>query len=395
MIYAIKYIIMTDRNLLMANNIAQKIKEFGGRAYFVGGYVRDSVMGLANKDIDIEIHGVEINSLAKILDSLGEVMRMGASFEIFKLRHYDLDIALPLDIYGGERKAALRRDFTVNALMQDILTGEILDFFGGLDDIDSRIIKQVSSKSFQDDPLRVLRAARFAACLDFKIDDETKKFASRVSLDSLASERVFNEIERALLKAVRPSIFFESLREMWQINYWLSELENVKDFELLATVAKIRENASEKLYFMMSALCLEIDECENFLTRLTSEDKLIKYVLNMRDLTEKIKLADNENDYMKIFDESICPNDLLLISRLLVNESKYNELENFLELYNSRMNEPYLMGRDLIESGVKPGALMGDALKFAHKLRLAGINKDGQLIQTLKFIREKAEKFND
>ena len=88
--------------------------------------------------------------------------------------------------------------------------------------------------------------------------------------------------------------------------------------------------------------------------------------------------------------------DLLLFSRLIdENDSKYNERENFLELYNSRMNEPYLMGRDLIESGIKPGALMGEALKFAHELRLAGLNKNEQLTRTLKFIREKAKKFND
>lgn len=385
---------MTNKNFLMANNIAQKVKEFGGRAYFVGGYVRDSVMGLANKDIDIEIHGLEIESLAEILDSLGEVMRMGASFEILKLRHYDLDIALPVDIYGGEYKAALRRDFTVNALMQDILTGEILDFFGGLNDIDSRIIKQVSYKSFQDDPLRVFRAARFAACLDFKIDSETKKFASRVRLDSLASERVFNEIERALIKSSRPSIFFESLREMQQINYWLGELERAKNFDIIDNAAKLRDKADGKIYFMMSALCLDIESPGKFLTRLTSEDKLIKYVLNMIDLTSKINFADNEYNYMKIFDESICPGDLLLLSRLLVDDSKYNELENFLALYNSRMSQPYLMGRDLIESGIKPGALMGLALGFAHNLRLAGINKDGQLLRTLEFIREKAEKFS-
>ena len=89
---------------------------------------------------------------------------------------------------------------------------------------------------------------------------------------------------------------------MQQVNYWLPE---IKKFKFIDNAAKLRDNASEKIYFMMSALCLEIDECEKFLTRLTSEDKLIKYVLNMRALTGKIKLADNDINYMKIFDESI------------------------------------------------------------------------------------------
>ena len=347
--------------------------------------MRDKIMNLANKDIDIEVHGVEAGTLAEILDSLGELLTMGASFEIMKLRHYDLDIALPVDLYGGEYKAALRRDFTVNALMQDVLTGEILDFFGGIGDIESRTIKQVSEKTFTADPLRVLRAARFAACLDFDIDSETKKFASLVNIESLPSERVINELSRALLKSVRPSKFFESLQEMSQANYYFP---GIKNFELINSAAEIRDSAQEKLYFMTAALCAEVDSPEKFLTRLTSEEKLIKYVLNMCELVKKINFAVSEHDYMKIFDESICGSDLLLLSRIIYGDSGMDAREKFFALYNSRMGEPYIMGRDLIINGVKPGALMGGALKFAHSLRLEGVNKSEQLTRTLEFLRE-------
>ena len=142
---------MTDKNIEMAHKIASAVQQAGGRTYFVGGYVRDLLLGRDNKDIDIEVHGISVQNLERILDTLGERLTMGVSFGIMGLRHYDLDIAMPrsetatgcghkdfeifVDPFIGEAKAASRRDFTMNALMQDVLTGEILDFFGGKEDI--------------------------------------------------------------------------------------------------------------------------------------------------------------------------------------------------------------------------------------------------------------------
>ena len=135
---------MADRNMAMARRIAEAVAGAGGRTYYVGGCVRDRLMGLENKDIDIEVHGVTVPALEAILDGLGQRTAMGASFGIMGLRHYDLDIAMPrsekatgrghkdfavfVDPFIGEEKAALRRDFTMNARMQDVLTGEVLDY---------------------------------------------------------------------------------------------------------------------------------------------------------------------------------------------------------------------------------------------------------------------------
>ena len=129
----------------MARQIAAAVAQAGGRAYYVGGFVRDRLLGIDTKDVDMEIHGVPAPALEAILDRLGTRTQMGASFGIYGLRHYDIDIALPrkehlsgrghrdfavfTDPFLGPEKAAMRRDFTVNALMEDVLTGEILDFF--------------------------------------------------------------------------------------------------------------------------------------------------------------------------------------------------------------------------------------------------------------------------
>ena len=126
-------------NEILARKIAEKVSSVGGRAYFVGGFVRDRLLHIENKDIDIEVHGVLPDTLKEILSSVGEVAEFGESFGIFSVKGSGIDIAMPrcetatglghrdfsilVDPFIGTEKAAKRRDFTVNALMEDILTG--------------------------------------------------------------------------------------------------------------------------------------------------------------------------------------------------------------------------------------------------------------------------------
>ena len=171
-----------DKNLEISQRIAQAVSDSGGRVFYVGGYVRDKILHRHSKDIDIEIHGIRESRLKEILDGLGELTQMGASFGILGLRHYSVDIVLPrspgtdeIDPFTGFINAAKRRDFTMNALMEDVLTGEILDFFGGIHDIRDHIIRHVDDSTFLLDPLRVLRAARFSATFGFTVDDGTRE----------------------------------------------------------------------------------------------------------------------------------------------------------------------------------------------------------------------------
>ena len=131
-----------EKDLEMARRMAGTAAERGGRVYFVGGFVRDGVMGRESKDVDIEIHGMTADAVRGMLGEIGPWKEMGASFGVFGLRGYTLDIALPrrgggkgedadIDPFMGRKEAERRRDFTMNAMMQDVLTGEIFDDFGG------------------------------------------------------------------------------------------------------------------------------------------------------------------------------------------------------------------------------------------------------------------------
>ena len=201
--------------------LAETVKQNGGRAMLVGGCVRDALMDLEPKDWDLEIYGVEPQRLREILDSFGKVDAVGEAFTVYKIGR-DLDVALPRrekKIGRGHKgfvvegdpqmscaEAARRRDFTINAIMQDALTGEIVDVYGGRADIENKILRVVSAETFPEDSLRVLRAAQFAARFEFTIDAETREICRSIDLTDLPKERIWCELEKLLLKAEKPSI---------------------------------------------------------------------------------------------------------------------------------------------------------------------------------------------
>ncbi|HAJ74375.1 MAG TPA: tRNA nucleotidyltransferase [Lachnospiraceae bacterium] len=451
---------MENKDLEMAEKIAGRVSKAGGRTFFVGGYVRDLLMNAENKDIDIEIHGITPSVLCEILDSLGERTEMGASFGVFGLSHYNLDIAMPrrehpcgkghkdfeifVDPFLGTKKAAQRRDFTINALMQDVLTGEIIDHFGGMEDLSNGVIRHVNDRTYGEDPLRVLRAAQFAARFGFRIAERTMELSASEDLTALAKERVFGETEKALLKSDTPSVFFKALRDMDQLNDWFPEIKDLIGVEqepefhpegdvwnhtmsVLDAAAKLREKAHEPTYFMMAALCHDLGKtvstqktdgrirsvgheirgveiADVFVRRLTTETKLRKYVCNMVRLHMSPNLLADQNAgkkaFMRMFDRSCDPEDLLLLAKAdRMGQDRETHYEKTEELLTGRLHEfkelmdrPFVQGRDLVGAGMEPGPEMHEALDFAHKLRLAGVPKEDALRQTMANYGKKKDK---
>lgn len=208
-------------------NLASSIRAAGGRALLVGGCVRDLLMGVAPKDWDLEVYGLPPAKLREVLDSFGNVNVVGEAFSVYKLDHY-LDVSIPRrDRKSGKghrgfviegdpdmdpAEAARRRDFTINAIMQNPLTDEIIDPHQGRADLKNGILRAVSADTFAEDSLRVLRAAQFAARFEFKVEPETETLCRDIDLSDLPAERIWGELEKLLLKAQRPSIGFNFLR---------------------------------------------------------------------------------------------------------------------------------------------------------------------------------------
>ena len=187
----------------------------GGRALLVGGAVRDGLLGRQVKDFDLEIHGLSAVRVLELLQKNCEVDAVGMSFGVIKVKHLDLDISLPRKenkTGAGHRgflievspdlsiaEAAARRDFTVNAIMYDPLTCELLDPHGGIKDLGNKILRHVSFH-FTEDPLRVLRGMQFAARMGFDFAPETVKLCSVIDQNELAIERIGTEWEKLLLQ---------------------------------------------------------------------------------------------------------------------------------------------------------------------------------------------------
>lgn len=201
--------------------LSRAVRDAGGRALLVGGCVRDELMGVEPKDWDLEVYGVAPERLREILDQFGPVNVVGEAFTVYKLGH-DLDVSMPRRERKAGRghrafviegdpsmdvaEASRRRDFTINAILKDPLTGEIIDPFGGRSDIDQGVLRAVSAETFGEDSLRVLRAAQFAARFEFRIAPETVELCRTIDLSDLPAERIWGELEKLLLRAQRPSI---------------------------------------------------------------------------------------------------------------------------------------------------------------------------------------------
>jgi tRNA nucleotidyltransferase (CCA-adding enzyme) len=211
-----------DAGLETATAIARTISEAGGRALIVGGWVRDTLMGTPSKDLDLEVYRVPADRLKTLLSRFGSVNTVGESFTVYKVA--GIDVALPrresrtgrghrgFEVIGDPdlpyAEAARRRDFTINAISWDPLTGEYLDPFDGRSDLATRTLRAVDTRTFGDDSLRVLRALQFAARFEFRLNDPTRDLCRGIPLDDLPSERIWGEMEKLLLLAARPSIGF-------------------------------------------------------------------------------------------------------------------------------------------------------------------------------------------
>ena len=179
------------------------LSEKGAKTYYVGGYVRDMILGKENKDIDIEIHYITEEEFLDTCKSFDlDIKLCGQAFGVYKAvidgqdidfsfprtekligtKHTDFEIAV--DPFIGEEEASLRRDFTINALMMDTQTETILDFHQGMKDLEDKIIRHTSDK-FSEGALRVYRAAQFASRFSFAIAPETLELCKKIDVTHL------------------------------------------------------------------------------------------------------------------------------------------------------------------------------------------------------------------
>jgi len=312
-------------SLETARRVAEAVAREGGRALLVGGYVRDRLLGIESKDLDIEVSGLSFEDLERLLSTLGEVIHVGKAFGVFRVKGLNIDFSLPRrdsKVRPGHTgfdvsydpgmtfvEAARRRDLTMNSIGLDPLTLEYLDPHGGRRDLRDRRLRATDPVHFPEDPLRGLRVAGFAARFEMAPDEELKKLCSELDLSELSGERVFVELEKLLLRSERPSIGFELLRETRLLRF-LPEVEAlvgvpqepdwhpegdvwIHTMMVLDEAAKLRTgNASDDLALMYGALAHDFGKPATTRTiggRITSYEHDVKGVAIAEAFLEKLR----------------------------------------------------------------------------------------------------------
>lgn len=183
------------------------LKPYTKRAYLVGGSVRDLCLDEPLHDLDIEVYDIEPEAFERLMTQVGAV-GVGKSFFVYKRGNIDFSLprverksgvghtAFDVQVCQDEKEASRRRDFSVNAMMLNIFTKELLDFWGGKEAIARKTLSIIDEQSFKEDSLRVLRAMQFSARLGFKIEPRSVEIMQGISLLDLSKPRILWEFEK-------------------------------------------------------------------------------------------------------------------------------------------------------------------------------------------------------
>jgi len=440
---------MTIPNILQ--NISKTLSANGAKAIIVGGSVRDHFLDIVAKDFDIEVYGLEtLEALEEILKTFGRVELVGKSFGVLKFiyKGEEYDFSFPrseekiakghkgfschIDGNYSYEKAARRRDFTVNAMGYDIEEKSFLDPFGGSSDMKAKILRHIDDETFVEDPLRIYRGIQFCARFGYAMDRKTRELCSIMieegALDELPKERVYEEFKKLLLKARKPSIGFELMREIGALKEF-PELEALIGVEqekkwhpegdvwvhtmmaLDAMAGLLTGDEKRDLMLMYAVLCHDfgkpsttkvidgriralgheragLEPTQSFMQRLSNEQDFIDKILPLvayhlspsqlyhdksskaavRRLSTKVNIADliivAKADFLGRTTTEAMAGDYPAGEWLL-------KMAESLDVVNSAP-KMLLQGRDLIALGLKPSRRFKEILDKVYEMQLDG-----------------------
>lgn len=362
------------------------LSDKGAKTYYVGGYVRDMILGKENKDIDIEIHYITEEEFLDTCKSFDlDIKLCGQAFGVYKavLDGQDIDFSFPrtekligakhtdfeiaVDPFIGEEKASQRRDFTINALMMDTQDGTILDFHKGMKDLEDKIIRHTSDK-FSEDALRVYRAAQFASRFGFTVAPETLELCKKIDVTHLPQERIQEETYKAFTKGT-PSIYFDILKSIG--------IELVKEYRSIDKVAKKYDVEMCMAYLAKcdSSFELTTHKAKKYLELLYFMSDIQEFVCGDCLIHELAKAWVSQK-----FDDSMISVVFNIFSLDTVIDTE-TEKSEFIQFIKS-IKEQYLTSKELIELGYE-GQALGKVLKEMKALACQGV-KHSELLEIFK-----------
>jgi tRNA nucleotidyltransferase/poly(A) polymerase len=357
----------------------EDVEEVGGKIYSIGGKVRDEFLGKESKDLDILITGVPFEQLEEILSKYGVVNAVGKSFGVLKFKPKgateDIDVAIPrTETSTGEgghqgfdvksdhtlpiETDLSRRDFTLNAMAKDI-EGNIIDPFGGQEDIKNKIIRVVNPQAFSDDPLRLLRAIQFASRFGFTIESETMKMikdnASRVK--EIAPERILTEFDKIIHKGnvLTGAVLLDEtglLKEIFGRGLYYDFRNTKEPFDKVRTMG-------EFIYLLSKNLIS--DPAEFYKNNLKGDENAYREIKALQIAFESGE-ATNLIEARSIAHNMYVMSPTSLQSQILPNVIKTAAQELLEGKYPKTVNELAVNGQDLMQAGLQ-GKAIGDMQK--------------------------------
>ena len=402
-------------------SIAGDIRSAGGRAFLVGGWVRDALLGKDCRDYDIEVYDLTQDELVPILKKYGRTNLVGKAFGVIHLamKGLSLDFSFPRTEskvgYGHRgfvvhtdeklsfKEAALRRDFTINAMGMELPELTLCDPYGGIDDLKKGLLRHVGP-AFVEDSLRILRGVQFASRFALTLSPETVELCRTLTLADLSVERLFEEFKKWLLKPGKPSLglrafldirlneFFPEvfpLRESWEnLGEMLDNMENARR-ALVAEGNALSESQSMEFAFA-SFLCGNPETSLKFLERITNESHLLKNIPLLLGAYSELPLGI-VSDVPSLRRLAVKLDGLKLLCLLVkATPRKFyaaaGDAEFPEKLWQAAADfdlldiapQPYLTGKMLMELGVKPGKQMGEIIKQSFELQLDGKIKNAE-----------------
>ncbi len=357
----------------------EDVEEAGGKIYSVGGAVRDEFLGKESKDLDILITGVPFEQLEQILGKYGAVNAVGKSFGVLKFKPKgateDIDIAIPrtetptgegghqgFDVKSDHalpiEKDLERRDFTINAIAKDI-DGNIVDPFGGQEDLKNKVIKVVNPQAFSDDPLRMLRAVQFASRFGFTIEPETLKMikenAGRVK--EIAPERILTEFDKIVKKGniLTGAILLDEtglLKEIFGRGLYYDFRNTKEPFDKVKTMG-------EFVYLLSKNLVN--DPAEFYKNNLKGDENAYREIKALQIAFESGE-ATNLIEARSVAHNMYVMSPTSLQSQILPDVIKAAAQELLQGKYPKTVNELAVNGNDLMQAGLQ-GKAIGDMQK--------------------------------
>jgi len=438
-------------------SIVQKIDAHGGKVFLVGGAVRDLLLEIEIKDLDIEVHGIPLDDLQAILKQFGNVILVGKVFGVLRIKGLDVDWSIPRKDFAGRKpevvtdpfmdlkEAFLRRDLTINAMGINLVTYELIDPFGGYNDLKNKILRAPDKNKFLEDPLRFYRVMQFIGRFEMFPDEQLNKICSDMDISNVSVERVEVEFDKLMLKSKKPSLGIRWLKDIARLSDVLPELYNIVDipqesswhpegevFEhtmqcLDAAAVMEYDNDEDKLKVMYATLCHDLGKVEtteniggqwksighskegvklskNMLSRITKRkdlrdavSKLVRYHMSPVQLVA----ANSKPSAYKRLAKKLAPDATLeLLAKVSLADKRgrnpvkgmpltknFPAIDKFLSNARAAKVEkvpesPVLLGRDLMDM-VEPGPKMGELLKRAYEIQIEQGIKDKEKLKEI------------